>query len=204
MAIKGLSKPFYAKYKNTAGVITYEDGGVVGEGISWGVTTERSEDNHLYADNGIAETDKGKFTKGELTLGTSGLGSSIAKIILGLKTETITPTEGEPITVNVYDDDAESPDLGFGIIELHQEDDVDKYKAIILCRVYFGIPAEAATTKGESVAWQTPTITAAIMRSESVVASGENHPWKKDAWFDTEAEAETFIKSILVQAVVTP
>ena len=71
MAIKGLSKPYYAKYTNTDGVITYSDGGVFGKAIDWGVTVTKSDDNHLYADNNIAETDKGKFLSGELSVTTS-------------------------------------------------------------------------------------------------------------------------------------
>ena len=196
MAIKGLSKPYYAKYKNNAGVVTYSDGGVFGKAIEWGVTVEKADDNHLYADNGISETDKAKFLSGELTVTTSGIKPETNKVILGLKTKSVT-VNGKQVTVTVYDDDAKSPDLGFGIIEWHQNNNIDKYRAVILLRVFFSIPEDAATTKGETVEWNTPEITASVMRSDAVNANGV-HPWKEDAWFDSEADAEEYIKQVLM------
>ena len=195
MAIKGLSKPYYAKYTNNAGVVSYSDGGVFGKAIDWGVRIQKSDDNHLYADNNIAETDKGKFQSGELSVTTSGIAPDTSRVILGIKTKTVT-VNGKSATVSVYDDDAESPDLGFGIIECHQNNNIDKYRAVILLRTYFNIPEDAATTKGENVEWGTPAIAASIMRSEAVSVNG-NHPWKEEAWFDTEADAETYIKEFL-------
>lgn len=195
MAIKGLSKPYYAKYTNNAGVVSYSDGGVFGKAVAWGVTVTKSDDNHLYADNNIAETDKGKFQSGELSVTTSGIAPDTSKLILGIKSKTVT-VNGKSVTAYVFDDDAESPDLGFGIIEWHQNNNTDKYRAVILLRTYFNIPEDAATTKGERVEWGTPAITASIMRSEAVDENG-NHPWKEEAWFDTEADAELYIKEVL-------
>lgn len=195
MAIKGLSKPYFAKYNFDGNTATYTDGGVFGKAIEWGVKVNKSDDNHLYADNGIAETDKGMFLDGELSVTTSGITPATSRFVLGIKTKTVT-VNGKQTTVSVYDEDMESPDLGFGIIEWHQNNNMDKYRAVILLRVFFSIPEDAATTKGESVEWNTPSITATIMRSEVSSPNGIK-PWKEEAWFDTEADAEAYIKEAL-------
>lgn len=191
MAIKGLSKPYFAKYNHSAGVVSYTDGGVFGKAIEWGVKVEKSEDKHLHADNGIAETDKGRFLKGELTCTTSGIAPETSRVILGIATKTAT-VNGKQTTVSVYDETTESPDLGFGIIEWHRNNNIDKFRAVVLLRVFFNIPEDAAKTEGESVEWGTPAITASVMRSEAA-----GNPWKEEAWLDTEADAETYIKEVL-------
>ena len=81
---------------------------------------------------------------------------------------------------------------GFGIIEEHQIDDVDKYRGVILCKVSMNIPAEAATTRGERIDWQTKEIEGAISRSDENTANYK-HPWKREAWFDSEEEAMEYI-----------
>ena len=73
-------------------------------------------------------------------------------------------------------------------IELHQEDDVDSYRAVFLNKVFFNIPENAATTRGETIEWQTPSIIATIQRSDEV-SSNKSHPWMEDAWFETESAA---------------
>ena len=56
----------------------------------------------------------------------------------------------------------------------------------------FAVPSDAATTQGESIEWQTAEISGTIMRDDSA-----KHPWKKEATFTTEAQAEAYIKARL-------
>lgn len=197
MAIVGLRIPYSAKYgyDEITGTVTYSGGVKVGHAVEYSTTINRSDDNHLYGDDMIAETAKGKFQNGELTLITTEFTQEISKTLLGLKTISKT-IGGSEVEVTVYDDDAVSPDLGFGIIEWHQINNADQFRAVVLLRAYFNIPDDAATTQGESVEWQTPEITGAIMRSE-INNSEEKHPWKYEAWFATADEADAFLQSIL-------
>ena len=185
MAIKGLSIPVCGNYAATGNNTTYSDP----YGISW--TT--SDSNPLYADNKIKENDKQVFQSGELTLGTADLPQELSKKILGLTEATYEYGSGQSATENVYDDQQKSPYLGFGIIELHQIDDVDLYRAVFLPKIYFNLPEEAATTKGESVEWQTKSIVATILRSD-LVDEHYIHPWMIDAWFTSEADALVYLK----------
>lgn len=202
MAIKGLSIPVCGNYNFSGGVVTYTNGFIADKAIEYSAEFETADDNPLYADNGIAENDKGTFANGTLTLGTADLPQDLSKKLLGLTQieETITIGTDKTLAVkrNVYDDNAKAPYLGFGIIELHQINDVDKYRAVFFNKVFFKIPSEAATTKGESIEWQTKSIEGTIQRSDEVIAAttdvaGITHPWMEDAWFDSEADALTWL-----------
>lgn len=193
MAIKGLSIPVCGNYQNNNGTVTYTEPFIADSAIEYGVSWTVGEDNPLRADNKIKENDKGTFQSGELTLGTAELPQEIALKILGAKENAaVEYGEGGTTTETVYDDDQKSPYLGFGIIEEHQENDVDKYRAVFFPKVYFNLPEEAATTRGETVEWQTKTITGVIQRSDEMNEKYK-HPWMIDAWFNAESEAFKYL-----------
>lgn len=195
MAIKGLSIPVFGEYSYNGTAASYTNGFVCGEAIEYGVEIETSDNNPLYGDNRIIENDYGVFNSGTLTLNTSDLDTYTSKRLLGLKEVQMTVGDGQ-VTELVSDEDAKQTPKGFGVIELHQIDDVDKYRAVILCKVSMSIPAEAATTKKESIEWQTKEIEGTITRSDENTANYKN-PWKREAWFDTEAEALEYLKTVL-------
>ena len=82
------------------------------------------------------------------------------------------------------------PDLGFGIIIKKKVSGADKYRAVFFHKIKFNIPEDAATTQGETIEWQTPTIEGVIMRDDST-----KHAWKSEATLDTEADAVTSSRS---------
>ena len=187
MATIGLSKPYYAKYSNTGSTVTYSEGGVMGKAVEANIEIESSEDNNLYADNTIAETDK-TFTGGTLTLTTDELSQEIAKVLLGVTETAITEITGvtdEGANELIWDDDQQTPYLGVGMI-------IKKMVGGVLTKVMFNIPADAATTQGESIEWQTPELSGTIMRDDTA-----KHTWKTEATFTTEAQAEAYIKDKL-------
>lgn len=190
MATIGVSKPYVAVYTNTDGVVTYASGTRLALATEMSTAFESPSDNNLYADNGIAETDK-EFAGGTLTLGVDDLDDAGAKLILGLKENTITVGE-ESVTELVYDDDRVAPYLGFGCIVKKKKSGVNKWRAVVLPKIMFNIPEDAATTQGETIEWQTPSIEGTIMRDDTV-----KHAWKREATFDTELAAEAYIKQVL-------
>ena len=196
MAIKGLSIPVCGTYSYDAeeDTVTYSDPFIADSAIEYGATWTVSENGYLYADNKIKETAKGTFQTGELTLGTADMPNEIAQKILGatIYEATMAGAGAGKVSELVYDDRQKSPYLGFGIVELHQIDDVDKYRAVFLPKVFFSLPEEAATTKGETVEFQTKSITGTIMRSDLNDANYK-HPWLISAWFDTESEALEYL-----------
>lgn len=195
MAIKGLTTPVFGEYNYNGGSVTYTNGFVCGSAIEYGVEIETSDNNPLYGDDHIIENDYGTFNTGTLTLNTSDFDQYTSKRLLGLKEVQFTVGEAT-VTELVTDDDAKTTEKGFGIIETHQINDVDKYRAVILCKVGMSIPSEAATTKGESIEWQTREIEGTINRSDEDKAN-YRHPWKREAWFDTQSQAMEYLKTVL-------
>lgn len=191
MAIKGLALPRVGKYTNTNGTVTYSEGKVLGHAIEYSVEVETTDDNPLYGDNMIVEHDNGSFGSGTLTLTTSELTGENAMWLLGLTSAT-EGTGDNAITVYSYDDNSKPITVGFGIVETHQINDVDQFKAVILPKCVPRFPSDSATTKGETIEWQTPEIEFGIERSDEA-----GHPWKKEAWFSTETAAEEWLETKL-------
>ncbi len=191
MASIGVSKPYVAKYSdNGDGTVTYTGGVRLAKATEISASIETGDNNNLYADNGVAESDK-SFAGGTLTVGVDDISQESSKVILGVKEGKIT-VNGEEVTELIYDDDTVAPNLGFGCIIKKKKDNVDKWRAVVFTKIMFGIPEDAATTQGESIEWQTPSIEATIMRDDSA-----KHMWKREATFDSEAQAEAYIKMVL-------
>lgn len=194
MATIGLSKPYYAIYAEAGGVVSYSDGAVMGKATEANISIETTEDNNLYGDNGLAETDR-RFANGTLTLSTTDLSQEVSKAILGLTEQAITGIDGvtdTSVKELVYDDAQVTPYLGVGFIIKKKVNGAYKWRGVVLPKVMFSVPEDAATTQGESIEWQTPELTGTIMRDDSAT-----HVWKKEATFTTEAQAEAYIKNRL-------
>lgn len=194
MATIGLSKPYYAIYAEAGGVVSYSDGAVMGKATEANISIETTEDNNLYGDNGLAETDR-RFANGTLTLSTTDLSQEVSKAILGLTEQAITGIDGvtdTSVKELVYDDTQVTPYLGVGFIIKKKVNGVYMWRGVVLPKIMFSVPEDAATTQGESIEWQTPELTGAIMRDDSAT-----HAWKKEATFTSEAQAEAYIKARL-------
>lgn len=194
MATIGLSKPHYAIYAEAGGVVSYSDGAVMGKATEANISIETTEDNNLYGDNGLAETDR-RFANGTLTLSTTDLSQEVSKAILGLTEQAITGVDGvtdTSVKELVYDDTQVTPYLGVGFIIKKKVNGAYKWRGVVLPKIMFSVPEDAATTQGESIEWQTPELTGAIMRDDSAT-----HVWKKEATFTSEAQAEAYIKARL-------
>lgn len=195
MAIKGLTNPVLGTYNYSGASVSYTNGFVCGHAIEYGIEIETSDNNPLFGDDRIIENDYGTFSSGTLTLNTSDLDQQTSMMLLGVRKVKRNIGEKE-VTELVYDDDTKQKPMGFGIIETHQIDDVDRYRAVILAKVTPAFPAEAATTKGESIEWQTKEIEFSIARSDEDSVTYK-HPWKYEAWFDNHADAFFYIKTVL-------
>lgn len=191
MAIIGASKPMFAKYAHNGTTVSYSDGGVMGALVEFNIEVESTNNNDFYADNSVKETQRNKFSSGTLTVQTDDLRYEVSKALLGLKENSLSSIPGITGTVKelVYDDEQNTPYLGIGMIQKKQVDNIEKWRAIVLKKIMFSVPADAATTEGETIDWQVPELSAAIMRDDS-----EHHEWKCEAVFDTEAQAEAYIR----------
>ena len=151
------------------------------------------EDNILYADNGPAESAK-QFSGGTMTITTDDILPTAGAAILGLTLKSIT---NEGITTAtpqemVFGEDQVIPYLGFGVVIKKQQSNTVKYMGLVLPKIQFSNPGISAVTQGETIDWQTPELTATIMRDDTAA-----HNWCRYALLDTEADAVAYIKQMI-------
>ena len=194
MAIKGLSKLVLAPYSATGNTVTYGSPVVQEKMASYSYTVERASSDGLFLDNYEAEKDGGEFGSGTLTLGTGDLSNATSEAILSVKKNTVT-VGNSSVDELVFDDDTKGKELGVGVIELHQVNNSDFWRAVWFHRIQFEIPAGSATTKGASIDWQTPELTGSILRSDAYDAGTGKHPWKSTADFTSEDDALAYLQS---------
>lgn len=186
----GVSGPWVAKYNNINGVISYTSGVKLARTTEFSSEISSEGNNDFYSDNSLSETDR-TFSSGSLTNSVDGYEQEGSRLILGVKAEPVT-IDGEEITELVFDDDAETPYLGYGINIKKRKGGKDFYRAVVYTKIMFSIPSEAATTQGETIEWQTDQLTATIMRDDS-----PKHRWKREATFPNEDKAIKYIKYCL-------
>ena len=194
MAIIGCSYLKYAKYSENQGVVSYSEGGTAAKLVSVDVSLDSSTDNDFYADNSVDETDR-VFAGGTITVQTNDLTDAMSKVLLGLQEASIGTISGiTDVGVKEYyfDDRQVIPYLGIGMVIKHQRSGAAAWTAILLNKVQFAVPNDAAETQGQSISWQTVELTGSIMRDDSA-----NRCWKQMATFTTEAQAVLWLNSKL-------
>lgn len=167
----------------------------MGKAISASFTPATGGENNLYADNAIAETASIAAAGGTLTLTLDRLDSTAIQKLFGLTKTTETVQVG---TTNVngtgfnFNGSEAPPKVGVGFIRQKQEDNNrNHYEAIIFGCVTFQFPADDAQTLGDTVEWQTPTITGTVTTGEPGTA------WMKRFEFPTEAAAIKWLETTL-------
>lgn len=192
MAGIGLSKLYISKYSNSGTTVTYSDGILAAKLVSADINVDTADNNTFYADNAPAETDR-QFTGGTITVNTDDLSQEASKLLLGMTESEITGITGitdTGVKELIYDDDQNTPYVGIGMIVKKMVNAVIKWRAVILRKAMFDIPADSAETQGETINWQTPELSASFMRDDTA-----KHAWKSEATFTTEAQAEAYIKA---------
>lgn len=193
MATIGLSKPYYALYGATGSTVTYSGGGLLGKATELSLELEGADTNVLYADNAPAESDN-QFAGGTLNITTDDLLPEPMKAILGI-TEKAMDESASSSTDKwlVFDDSQSIPYVGFGGVIKVKQGGVVKWIALVLTKVQFTNPGVAATTQGETIEWQTKSLSATVMRDDSTA-----HVWQMQSTpLATEAAAEAAIKKAL-------
>lgn len=188
MAQVGLSRPFYAKYNNNNGTVTYSAGGSIGKAVECSIEPADSEADIFYADNGPAES-ANSFSGGTLTVSVDRLDATVVGAILGITPAAVETPAGTTLDFSA---NAQAPYLGFGIIVKNIVENAPKWMAIILTKIQFSMPTIEAETQGETIEFSGHELTATILRDDTAAAN-----WQRWGFFDTEADAVTWIKGQL-------
>ena len=172
---------------------TYTKGFVVGKAIKF-TGTPNKNDVDLYADDGIAETDKSVKDIG-VSLNVDDLDLKMQADLLGHDhTEASAGGSGgtaTPESVEVGSDDV-APYFGTGFYKRRRKNNETSFTAIWLYKVQYSEPTEEAETKGESVNFQTPTIEG---KAYPVEISGKTKLYKK-AVFEKEEAAKAWLDGL--------
>lgn len=169
-------------------------GGVktMGKAISANFTPANSDDNPLYANNGIAETDGGSVSGGTLTLTLDALKQDAIADLFGLTKKTASVTVGTAtVTGSGFDYDGSETAATVGVAfvrQMQENNDRGIHEAVIFSSASFNMPNEEMQTLGESVEWQTPEIEGTVANNVDA-----DHPWFKRYRFPTQAAAVQFI-----------
>lgn len=167
MATIGLDNLFYSKItEDENGNETYATPVKLAKAISADISVELNEAS-LFADDAEAESIKA-FKSGKLTLGVDDIGVEAAEDLTGAS------TDDNGVLVSTSDDLAPYVAVGFRALRAN-----GKYRYFWLYRVKFSTPSTSLATKGDSIAFQTPSIEGTIMRRNKVDGQG-NHPWKTE------------------------
>ena len=181
----GLKYPVYAGASETTSAISYSGGAVLAKMISAKLAIS-SNDEKLYADDGVCESDK-SFASGTITIGVDDLYDAAKVALLGyIEGTTIDVSSGaKELSVS---GDASQAYVGFGFYGRVVRSGVNYWRAIWLKKVQFGEPSDEFETKGEKTTFKTPELEGTIM----VAADGK---WKEEATFDTETEAVAYLNT---------
>lgn len=180
MAYVGLRKPYVAKYDRATK--TYSDGFKYSHAVSFNINPNYAEAS-LYGDDMQVEYEKA-FTNAGITLGTTSTPIDAAEVMFG-------HTVDRTLNKVIFKATDESNYVGLGIIAPEKVDGANKFVAFIILSAKFADSAESFTTKGDQLQFNTPSI------EGSAVAANDDGEWKITEVFDTEAEAEAFVKNYL-------
>ena len=189
----GFSLPWVATYVNTNGTISYTGGMRLARGVEVNLSPETSEDNNFYCDNGIGESENGKFSGGTLSLTCDDPLPEAKALVEGTSTA---DTNGWV----KHTDENVRPYVGIGWIVTYLSDGVKSYVPTLVRKCRLTSIADEASTKEDEVSYQTSAQEYELFRDDST-----DHAWKwvNEAGFSTEAAAEAALKTALGVTVTT-
>lgn len=192
MAIIGCSYVKVANYANSGTTVTYTNPAIIAKLVRMSITLDSGSENDFYADNAVDETDNA-FGGGNLEIETNDLTTEASKLILGVASASLSSISGvtdDDVEEIIFDDRQITPYLGFGAVIKHKRNGAYVFTGVVLPKIMFNIPEDAAETQGQSISWQTPTLSARIMKDDSAY-----HAWKMKATFSTESQAIAYVNA---------
>ena len=157
---------------------------MLGKAISANIKID-TNDNKLYADDAISETDR-SFKGGTISVNIDELGDAAKLNLLG-HTEGVT-VDSAIGTKEIVSGGTDTPAyIGFGFYGQKVISGVKYWRAIWLKKVQFTEPVDDTKTKAETMEFQTPTLEGTIMLDVT-------SEWKSEGTFSTEAKAKTWLE----------
>lgn len=195
MALISAKFPMIYTRHETAGAVKFGAPRAVGKAIQLGdaPTVSRAV---LYADDEEAETD-GRVSSRALTLGTSAIPAACAADMFGIShAAEVTTTGSEKPETITYTDDADGSYLGLSIIRGEVVSGVKRFIVVFYPKTKFDQPAETYTTKGETLAFGTHSITGKAVADPLMLDSKGRAIEKQEFIFTTAAAAAAYQQTL--------
>ena len=157
--------------------------GLAAVNISWNYG-----DQTLYLDDKLAESDR-PLSGGTVTPTVGGLMDDLRKLMLG----DMEDSGGGSGPKDLIRTDANPPLVGYGFIRCLVMSGVKQYQGVWLYKVQFTQPSDNATTRGETISYETTDLDGTIMGV--VVDDSGTVRYQATQTFDTEAAAVTWLKA---------
>lgn len=184
MAKIGLQYPVFAPIASESGsTITYGNGVVLGRAVSANLSWE-SQDNKLYGDDAVAETDN-SVTGYTLDIETTEMTEAVEAAVLGYAK--VGSTDEYEVTADA------GPEGGVGYIQVLKRNGVLAYKAFWYPKIQFGVQNDNGSTKADSISWGTPTIHG-VGSAVDAAAEGKKK-FRNHQLFTTLAAAKSYLNS---------
>lgn len=182
MAHIGMKNPYAVAIDPQTGAYT-GDAFKIGKAINFS-GTPTNVDVKLWADDGVAESDKG-ITDYGVSLNVDEVSLENQGTLLG---HTYVPAGNDtPESLDIKTTDV-APYFGVGFYKRRRKNGVQTYTAVWLQKVQFANPAENAETKGETINFQTDTL-------EGTAFNNDAGSIIKKAIFSDEADALAWVQS---------
>ena len=154
---------------------TYGTPATIGKAVSMTITPNSAEGT-LYGDDMAVEHDEA-FTDADIEIGATYIPVAMFQTLFGHTVAT------DEVT---YDVDDAAPYVGLAAYAPKKVDGTEYWEAIFLPKVKFAEPESSYETKGDSITYNTPTISGKAIADSTGV-------WKVTKQCATEAEAQTWI-----------
>lgn len=162
-----------AKYVNTNGTITYTDAQTVGDAMNVNLELRFAE-GRLYAESTLAEYMR-KAVGGTISIGVKYIPSAAQIMMFNSRSNsrniTYTPGSGTSTTIAasglVIGRKTTSAYVGVAFYAPDMVDGVEKYTCVKIARALFGPPSMTLQTAGESITFNTPTVSGEFMADDS-------------------------------------
>ena len=162
-----------AKYVNTNGTITYTNAQTVGDAMNVNLELRFAE-GRLYAESTLAEYMR-KAVGGTISIGVKYIPSAAQIMMFNSRSNsrsiTYTPDSGTSTTISaaglVIGRKTTSAYVGVAFYAPDMVDGVEKYTCVKIARALFGPPSMTLQTAGESITFNTPTVSGEFMADDS-------------------------------------
>lgn len=187
-----------AKYVNTNGTITYTDAQTVGDAMNVNLELRFAE-GRLYAESTLAEYMR-KAVGGTISIGVKYIPSAAQIMMFNSRSNsrniTYTPGSGTSTTISasglVIGRKTTSAYVGVAFYAPDMVDGVEKYTCVKIARALFGPPSMTLQTAGESITFNTPTVSGEFMADDSA-----NGDLIEVAIVDDEEAAVAWVTAVL-------